>query len=181
MSAKPRFLLVFMAVVLVTATAVSTWSAGSAAKEKKSAIYDITAGQSADLWLGNEGLYMPSSVYTGKVILFRPAEADLKSPRALLEKDEIGEASRFLEVSVLGSDGKEIQLLHGFVYVYFNLNSIENSLWDKGQLAIYRYDEGKHSWSECVANNLVDKGAHGRLACLAPQSSLYALVLLPEE
>lgn len=176
MKAKNRILLLLLALTLVAAAASGAWRLGYASNENNSAVYDIIAGTPADLWLGNDGIYMPSSAYTGKVLLYRPNEEVLKTVRPLLRKDEIGKAGRFLEVDVIDSDGSNARLLRGFVYAYFNLNAIENDLWDEGKLAIYYYDAGKLSWTECIANTFVEKGKHGRTACLAIQSGLYALV-----
>lgn len=177
---KNRILLLLFVLALVAGSAGNGWRDAKASNVDNSAIYEVTAGDPADLWLGNDGIYMPSSAYTGKVLLYRPIEEVLKTVRPLLRKEENGKAGRFLVVNIIDKDGDYPQLLNGFVYAYFNLNAIENDLWNEGRLVIYYYDAGRLTWEVCLANQLVDKGKHGRAVCLATRSGLYALVALDD-
>jgi hypothetical protein len=72
-------------------------------------------------------------------------------------------------------------------YVYFNVYNSQRNDWDQGNLHIYYYDQSSKSWARCPAAFFVnlnvagedddesDNRGGGRIACVAPQFTYYAL------
>jgi hypothetical protein len=178
MNASKRTLCLLLAVCLGLAAAAAPWQAALAAAHSSSQTFTtaLTGGKPNDIWLGNAGLYLPNSVYTGKAVLDRYQIGSLSSPDDRLDRQELFARQRYLEFHIYDSAGKEVLLPRGLVYVYFNLGYKENALWEDGDLSIYYYDQYHAKWVECLANHLVSKGKYGRLACVATQTGLYALV-----
>jgi hypothetical protein len=78
--------------------------------------------------------------------------------------------------SASSSSGKPVMPL-SLTYVYFNLDNDQRNAWDAGNLHIYYYDQNTKSWTTCPAffvNKYVEIG-HGRISCVAPQFTYYAL------
>jgi hypothetical protein len=177
MSTKKKFILTGLAIWLALASLGGVWESAFAARQaaENSRTVSISSGKPADAWFGQAGVYFSNSAYSGKVILTRPALGTRKSPDARRGKQDLAASHRYLEFKVEDPAWKQVSLLRGLNYVYFNLNSEERVLWNKGDLAIYFFDTGEGEWVECLANHLVSKGDHGRLGCLAAYTGLYVL------
>lgn len=60
-------------------------------------------------------------------------------------------------------------------YVYFNLNVEERNAWDAGLAGIYYLDLASGNWVRCGSTTLSIAGTHGRIACIAPQLTMFAI------
>jgi hypothetical protein len=180
MKTRKRITLACLALLFAVATLGGAWDTVSAAKlaSKKTKTVSISAGKPVDAWLGKAGVYFTSSAYSGKLILTRPAVGTLRTQDSQLNKQDLKAHKRYLDIRVQDLAGKQVSLLRGLNYVYFNLNASERALWTKGDLGIYFFDTAQGKWVECLANHLVSKGKHGRLACLATHTGMYALAEL---
>ena len=124
----------------------------------------------ADVYLGNAGLYMPSSNYTGWVKLERFAVQDVSYARGMTFHQDL------IDVGIYDSKMKLFEKVWGFNYLYFNLTSVTRSLYNKDKLNIYRYDASKRAWQACeVPVFVANKGKYGRLSCLINDFGIYAL------
>jgi hypothetical protein len=162
--------------ILVLCLSLGVISPASARSSSQTFTASLVAGQPNDVWLGNAGLYLPASVYGGKAVLERYEIGSLSIAEDRLDRQDLFPRQRYLEFTIYDSAAKQVKLPRGLVYAYFNLGYKEDALWEDGNLAIYYYDTYKGKWVECLANHFVDKGKYGRLACLATQTGLYALV-----
>jgi hypothetical protein len=94
---------------------------------------------------------------------------------AAVEAQQAGSSASAV-ASATSSSGKPVTPL-SLTYVYFNLDNDQRNAWDAGNLHIYYYDQNTKSWSTCPAffvNKYVEIG-HGRISCVAPQFTYYAL------
>ena len=147
----------------VPAPAFDTWTSNQVSKR-------VFYQESADIWLGNSGVYLPSSAYAGWLVLSSttPDDSYMKGQNFV---------QRWIDVRIYNNDAVEFKQLYGLVYVYFNLNRQTRAAWDAGELSIYHYDANGGQWVECPTHLVGTKNwPYGRLACYAGQFGAYGLV-----
>jgi len=131
----------------------------------------VTTGNSEDIYLGNAGIYLPNSNYTGTVTLERYDPAKSNTVK------NIQFTQQLLEVTVTNSQGNQLSQVSGLNYVYFNLDEQSRSAYDKGELAIYHYNPQQEAWVQCQYPLLIsDKNKpYGRMACIILNFGLYGV------
>jgi hypothetical protein len=130
-------------------------------------------GRTIDLYLGNAGIFMPSSNYLGTVELRRMTEH--QSTRGL----DFVFVQRLLEFTIADNTGRDFNQVFGINYIYFNLDRQQRLAWEDGALSIMHYDDDEGKWVECLATHLVTtkNEPHGRLACVPTQFGVYGLTI----
>jgi hypothetical protein len=114
-----------------------------------------------DIFVGQGGVYFPSSSYTGKAVLTRAEPINTKN---------LTFTHRWLDIQLLDVNGKEIKSVYGYIYVYFNLNSDDYAAWKKDKLGIYYYDPAISKWVECPTSYVASKSSpYGRVSCMITQ------------
>ncbi|MCJ7624301.1 MAG: hypothetical protein MUO76_12425 [Anaerolineaceae bacterium] len=152
-----KTILLLVGFVLIFALALGNWESVKAAMQSDTITKPLVYHKSLDISLGRGGVYFPSSNYTGKAVLTR-----IESENT----EKLNFSQRWLDIRLFDSNGKEYEMVYGYVYVYFILNVYDHAAWDKGKLGIYHYNEAKESWEECNSNLFVEKCApYGRLGC----------------
>jgi hypothetical protein len=127
--------------------------------------------EAADVSLGQAGIFMPASAYSGRVQITRidPTPSKYSTLRQTF-------VYRWMDFRILDSKGNEFEKLFGLVYVYFNLDGQSLADWEDGDLSIYRFSEKEDRWVECPSRLLENENApHGRLACFANEFGVYGL------
>ncbi len=164
------------------------WGAGTATAAQPSITtttvsntFNVTYNEPADVWQGRAGMYFPASAYTGVVTLARQGMGNDTRMDHRLGQQGLRLMSPYLDFQLETSAGTQVGRVVGLVYVYFNLYSSDLTLWRNNQLAIYTYDPANQEWVECLVNQLVIKGSSSyRLACIATQTGVFALVQTPD-
>jgi hypothetical protein len=143
--------------------------------------FNVSYNEPADIWQGRTGAYFPASAYTGMVTLTREGMGNDTRMDRQLGQQNLTLMSPYLDFQLQTSAGAQVDRIVGLAYVYFNLYSGDLTLWRNHQLAIYTYDPINQKWVECLANQLVINGVSSyRLACIATQTGIYALVQTPD-
>jgi murein DD-endopeptidase MepM/ murein hydrolase activator NlpD len=131
----------------------------------------ISYQEQVDIWLGNSGVYLPSSAYTGWLVLSSttPDDSYVKRGHHFIQ--------RWIDVRIYNNDAVEFKQLYGLVYVYFNLNRQTRAAWDAGELSIYHFDAREGKWVEYPTHLVTTKNwPYGRVTCYASQFGTYGLV-----
>lgn len=134
---------------------------------------DVEFGETVDFYRGNAGVFLPSSAYNGEIELSRI------STEATDPNQDIEFVHRLLEYRVFDGNDREVRLVRGLNYIYFNLNQQTFAAWDRGDLNIYHYNPDEREWEPCefqIHIGTVNR-PYGRLACVATEFGFYGLAL----
>jgi hypothetical protein len=127
----------------------------------------IKFGQSVDFSVGQNGVFMPKSAYTGTLTIDRMRPTEVTPPKGVDFTD------RLMDVQVEPASGKLPSFLFGLNYVYYGLSEEQLLAWKNGELAIYRYDSTTQKWVE-MPTFFVNEGG-GRVAAAMTSFGLYGL------
>lgn len=121
-------------------------------------------------FLGNQGIYVPGGLDRDVIKLSRPRSTELAGAPVRFTHPTI-------KLHFKGESGQGIHFPWVLTYVIFNLNAKERRLWESGDLHIYYKDVRDNSWNICSSETFYPKinAPNGRLACLAPQYSIYGV------
>jgi hypothetical protein len=134
----------------------------------------ITYQQPADIWRGNAGVFLPSSSFTGRLVLTQARS------NAATAGQGLDFVQRLVDFRILDNKGAEFRQVFGLVYVYFNLNKQTRAAWEAGELSIYHYDTRQGKWVQCPTHLVQTRNLpHGRLTCYAGKFGTYGLVYQP--
>jgi hypothetical protein len=129
----------------------------------------IKFGENKEITLGRAGVTFSRSQFTGKVTLTRisggnaPGEGGPKFNQKLIN------------VRLTDKDGNSIKIIKGAVYVYFMVRQRELKQFDRGDLAIYRWDGSGQRWIECDTLEVGSRNGTTALSCRMSQFGLYGL------
>lgn len=134
---------------------------------------NTTFQREIDLYLGNGGIYMPSSSYQG-VVELRRMNRGFSGPAS-----DYRFVQRLLDFQIVDAAGRTFPLVYGINYVYFNLNRQQRLAWDEGALAIFHYDDSLRRWTECPTTHFIasKNEPNGRLACVAAGFGAFGLAV----
>ena len=131
------------------------------AAQKVTITKPLVAEKPLDIFVGQAGVYFPSSSYTGKAVLTRVEPINTKN---------LTFTHRWLDIQLFDVKGKEIKSVYGYIYVYFNLNTDEYEAWKKEKLGVYHVDPATSKWVECPTYYVASKNSpYGRVSCLITQ------------
>jgi hypothetical protein len=169
-------------------TGLIAWGAGTATTVQPSITtttvsntFNVTFNEPADIWQGRAGVYLPASAYSGLATLTRSGMGNDTRMDHQLGRQNLTLMSPYLDFQLQTSAGTQVDRIVGLAYIYFNLYSGDLAVWRNNQLAIYTYDPTNQKWVECLVNQLVINGTSSyRLACIATQTGIFALVQTPD-
>ena len=123
----------------VVAIGIGTWQVAFAstkvARDLRVHTVDIDFGDEQDIWIAGAGVYIPYSQMRGTLIVHRPDHEENYNWRPTVFTE------RLLDVRVFDNDGREFDRTYGFVYVYFDLDRLEQNAWFRtDRLSIWHYD-----------------------------------------
>ncbi|MCI0519428.1 MAG: hypothetical protein L0Z70_04135 [Chloroflexi bacterium] len=151
--------------VLVLALAFSTLAIGYYGTKSTS----IKFGETKEIMQGRAGVTFTKSQFTGTVKLTRisggnaPGEGGPKF------------AQKLINVRLTDRDGNNVSIIKGAVYVFFMVRQRELRLYDRGELAIYRWDGSGQRWIECDTLEVGSRNGTTALSCRMSQFGLYGL------
>jgi hypothetical protein len=122
---------------------------------------------------GGQGLVMPAGLDPANLEVTKVGPMDVADAHVKF-------MGPVLDIQYI-ANGQELASPAALTYVYFNMNSTERIAWDRGTADIYYRDHTSGSWFRCGTTFLVE-GAnppYGRLACIAPQFTLFGVGLSP--
>jgi hypothetical protein len=145
---------------------------------------------------GEQGVYVPAGLDRNLVAvrMLAPAatpEMQFDARRMVIQLEWMGDQLPFLIQQGQFADAQDqtgstnpapsaLPVPLNLTYVFYNLGSEERVAWDAGNLNIYFFDVASNSWIACptyfVSGSLEE--SFGRVACVAPQFTFYALGLL---
>jgi hypothetical protein len=133
----------------------------------------ISAGETLNQSVGNEGLYMPSSGYNGNLVLTRLAQDEAQhTPMGLRFSQPL------INFSVTQSSNRQETFLHGQTYVYFNLSKTEMTAWKNGDLSIYWYNPTTQTWTAVPTSFDSHGNTGGRVYTLATSFGTYGVGIM---
>ncbi len=128
----------------------------------------LKKGKSAELFIGNGGVFMDESLYTGTLVL-TSIEGPSRGWHVFTQ--------RTLDIRVLDADDEEVDQVLGLVRVFFNLTHTQRVRWndESSNMSIWHRPQGT-GWQKCVTHLIEESGfPHGRLYCLVKSYGLYGL------
>jgi hypothetical protein len=149
-------------IVLTVMVAISLIAAAPAAKKM---VY-IKAGASKDVQVGNAGVRVDNSYYSGHLIVSR------KSVEPVTGKDRLKPLEKMLDVRFRDLNGNFITHINGTWYVYFNLTPKEMKQFNERKISIFYYDPWPKKWKECYTWKT---NTPNRVACRIINFGLYGL------
>lgn len=161
LSRRPRKLIVL--VILALSMLTATWGTALAVS------YTET---SADF--GGQGIVMPAGLSQDSL------QIELRKPTSI-SNAKFRFRGPLMDVGY-SVDGQELVSPPSLMYIYFNMNTAERAAWDRGTANIYFLDRSTNAWKNCGTTFVVqpDNPQTGRLACVAPQLTLYGLGISKE-
>jgi hypothetical protein len=136
---------------------------------------------------GNLGVYVPAGINTDQVAI-RVLQHELESvPEASgfnfdsdvinLEwvQDDIALQAQ-LNGDAESQAGADLTIPLQLSYIFFNLDVEEREAWENDDLSIYYYNRASSSWQACATFFVFGGNSdQGRVACVAPQFTMYVL------
>lgn len=135
---------------------------------------------------GNQGVYIPAglNLESMAVHILEPSAAPLASfliNRPVIHLAWMGEDMQ--QIPVQGEEANQTSTTTTsppshpvtLMYVFYNLDPASKLAWDEGSLNIYYYDVENNTWTACPSFFVAGNSNSGRVACIAPQFTYYAL------
>lgn len=139
-------------------------------------LQNFVFGKEYDAYLGSTGVYTPRSAFTGRMELTQSAPTTTKPFTGMTFQ------GTWQDIRIYNnSNGKAFARAYGLIYVYFNLTPDQRSLYDKGKLSIYHWDEADAKWEVCPVVLFLkgENKPNGRLACVIEEFGLYTMAAKP--
>lgn len=128
----------------------------------------LKKGQSAELFIGNGGVFIDEVVYNGTLVI-------ISRPR--VNRGWHVFTQRTLEIRVFDEEDQPVDRVVGLVRVFFNLDRTQRVRWndETSNMSIWFRPQGS-AWQKCVTHLVEESGyPHGRLYCLVKSYGLYGL------
>ena len=155
----PKIRTVWFAIVFCLCLAAGGWGAVHAQVNNTIVFEKMVYLKPLDILVGQAGIYFPRAPFSGiaalKLVEPKPAK-------------KLAFTQPWMEIKIYDLEGKQIQSVPGYAYVYFILDKAERAAWDEGILGIYQYNPDKKAWEECETRLLYNQSTpYGRLSFLA--------------
>jgi hypothetical protein len=136
MKTGKKILLLALVVILAASTVLAFTGPGKWVHVKK--------GQDVTVNLGDAGVSITDSFYTGTVNVYRKdVSVGYKAPKHFQFTSDV------LGVKFYDSNWNRVQVVTGAVYVFFNLSPWEQKALSQDRLDIYYWDTRKGNWKVC--------------------------------
>jgi hypothetical protein len=151
--------------------------------ERRSSIIDgqtmtqlLVFGREYDAYLGANGVYTPRSAFSGRLEMIQNIPNNTKPFTGMTFQGNWSDVRIYNN-----SNGKAFARAYGLIYVYFNLTPEQRSMYDKGKLSIYHWDEADAKWEVCPVVLFLkgENKPNGRMACVIKEFGLYTLAAKP--
>jgi hypothetical protein len=147
----------------------------NSAIEGETLVQRVQYSREYDFAINSTGVYTPKSAYTGRLELTQ-SDPDGKKPFAGMTFQ-----GKWMDLRIYNSTGKVQTRAYGLIYAYFNLTADQRTLYDKGKLSIYTWNESDAKWVACPVVVFLkgENKPNGRLACVIKEFGLYTLAAKP--
>jgi hypothetical protein len=146
-----------VAALLVVALLLGTWQSISA--------QFITN----DTWaIGRQGIFVPGGFSQDNVELTRVHQSEVRGGPVIFKRP-------LLRLQYFNNEGSSLGIPFALTYVFYNLHGFEVRDWERGNLGIWYLDTTTSTWRSCNAFQTKLQNGDARIACVAPQSTLFGL------